>query len=577
MQKIRIKIVGLCLLALTSFSAISQTFTDFRFTAEAIGWQNDLVGVINNQNLTITFTTQKWIENIAQLPATFNLSGDYEVKIEQMVQKSGITTNDFRRDVVYTINGNVRYTVIFVSPQASGLPMIKINTENGVDITSKEIYTNMTFVLSDPNNPANNISKTDMNDLIRGRGNSTWYGHMVYPDRKPYRIKFDKKTSLFGLPAAKSWVLLANFYDPTLIKNTFAFELGNRLDMPYSHSYHYVDLYLNEAYNGNYILTEHNQVGEGRVEIDENEGWFVELDFHYDEEPKFTTHSYNIPVMIKSPEFEPAVMTNPAYAFVKNDWDQLCNMMISSTFPENGYRELIDMESIVKLFTIALITGTGDFDNPGSVYFYKDKNGKISGGPSWDFDINFGFNWDNVPVYQINVANAYCTPTSAHYLQYWFFKRFFEDPLFFIKMKEIWNNNYSKIASMSQFIDDMAHKIRKSATENFKISWVDYPVDFDYWVEEMKKFLNARINYLDLYYREATDINTPPTNSLKISVRDGLLHISGLCAGETLNIYNATGMLIHHSNVTGNEMKINLPAQGVYIVRSGKDIEKVVF
>jgi len=157
MRKITVKTIALCLLAFMPLTAFSQAFTDFRFTAGALGWPSDLIGVINNQNLTITFTTQKWIENIAQLPATFKLNGAYEVKVDQIVQTSGTTRNDFRRDVVYTINGNVRYTVIFVSPQASGLPVIKINTQNGAAITSKEIYTNMTFVLTDPNNPANNI------------------------------------------------------------------------------------------------------------------------------------------------------------------------------------------------------------------------------------------------------------------------------------------------------------------------------------------------------------------------------------------------------------------------------------
>ncbi len=233
----------------------------------------------------------------------------------------------------------------------------------------------------------------------------------------------------------------------------------------------------------------------------------VELDFHYDEEPKFNSAKYNLPIMIKSPEFEPANMSNSAYDFVKKDWDQLCNLMSSSSFPENNYRDLVDIESIAKYFTISLITGIGDFNNPGSVYFYKDKNGKIGGGPLWDFDINFGFNWDNVPVYQINVSNAYCPPNSNKYLEYPFFRRFYDDPIFLAEVKKIWNNNYSEISSMTGFIDDMADKIRKSAYENFKISWRSYPVDFDHWVEEMKKYFQARVDYLDEVYGSLRNID----------------------------------------------------------------------
>ncbi|MDR1353523.1 MAG: CotH kinase family protein, partial [Treponema sp.] len=59
---------------------------------------------------------------------------------------------------------------------------------------------------------------------MRGRGNSTWKAN-----KKPYRIRFREKTSLFGYEKARSWVLLAKNQDTTLILNTTAFELGRRI------------------------------------------------------------------------------------------------------------------------------------------------------------------------------------------------------------------------------------------------------------------------------------------------------------------------------------------------------------
>ena len=507
------------LLLFTFFHAQSQNISDFRFTAAAISWENDFIGIIDHGNRTITFTTQKWIKDIAQLPATFVLDGNYEVRVAGNVQVNGITANDFRKDVVYTVNGNVEYTVKFISPQASGLPVIKIDVESGAEVATSEDYQNMSFALTDPHNSANNISKTDMTDRIRGRGHSTWWG--VYkadgevvkdwiPDKRPYRISFDQKTSLFGLPAARAWVLLANWYDPTLLKTTFAFELAERLGLRYNHTYHHVELYLNGTYRGSYILTEQNQVNKGRVDIHETEGWLVKLDFHSLREvgPKFQTTNYDLPVMIESPEFEPADISNPAFDFVRNDLEQLCDLMASADFPENGYRDLIDMESMVKYFMVATITGFGDFTNPGSVYFYKDKGGKICGGPPWDFDINFGFSWTNDPVYKINSPNANYPadrrpfPGSTSNPRRQFFLRFSEDPVFVARWREVWNNNFAQITSMSQFIDDMAVTIRKSAIENFKVTWLDYPVDFDHWIGELKKFLTTRLDYLDQQYKE---------------------------------------------------------------------------
>ena len=57
---------------------------------------------------------------------------------------------------------------------------------------------------------------------IRGRGNSTW----LWYDKKPYRIKLDKKAALLGLAEEKDWVLLANYRDPSHVMNTFVFELA---------------------------------------------------------------------------------------------------------------------------------------------------------------------------------------------------------------------------------------------------------------------------------------------------------------------------------------------------------------
>jgi len=384
-----------------------------------------------------------------------------------------------------------------------GLPIIQINTENEAPILDKVNYVPMQFILTDPSNLENNVSLTaeDFSDGgIRGRGNSTWN----LPPKKPYRIKFNKKQSLFGLEKAKSWALLANYWDFTFIKNSVAFELGHRLDVPYTPSYHYVEFYLNGEYEGNYMLTEHHEVAPGRVDIDPTEGWFVKMDIVYDEEPKFRTKNYDLPVMIKSPEFE-TNSEDPKYDFVKNDLNELCDSMASVNFPENGYRNLIDMKSIINYFLVNIITNNlGDFDQPKSVYFHKDKGGKISGGILWDFDLSFGFNWGSIfdpPLQTLNDNSGCCSSIGSNP----FHRRFFQDPIFLVKWKENWNDNFSTIYSMNYFIDDIEDKIRESALKNYekwKYSGYESMVDFDYWMKKMKLYYGKRIAYLDREYNK---------------------------------------------------------------------------
>ena len=504
---IKVKIFSL-VFCFAFISAQAQKMTGFRFAAADIGWRNDMTGVIDHQNQTITFTTQQWVNNIEKLSAIFELDGSYEVRVGATLQVSGTTPNDFRKDVVYTVNGNVQYTVKFISPQASGLPVINMETRNKVAITSKVNYTDLSsFVLTDPNQPRNNISKTgpydsssndSYYDLIRARGNDSWYNPNSH--KKSYRIRFNAKTSLFGYKAQRNWVLVAQYRDPTLLFNVTAFELGNRFNFPFNHTFDFVELYLNGDYKGNYMLTWHNQVNPGRIDIDELEGWFIEMDGYYDSDPRFKTKNYDLPVMIKSPEAPTGNITdinNPFYDFVKREVNNLTDAVASPNFPENGYRDMINMRTFIDFMMIQEIVDNLDFQHPMSTFLYKDKGGAINMGPLWDFDCGYGYNYNYV---HFNYANRRMNMNA-------FFKKLFDDPVFLVKYMERWNEKYDDIISIPSFIDEMANKLEKSAVQNFQTWWYRtfYPWTNDHPYEQnnflnsislIKNWYNAHISYL---------------------------------------------------------------------------------
>jgi uncharacterized protein (DUF2141 family) len=64
------------------------------------------------------------------------------------------------------------------------------------------------------------------------------------------------------------------------------------------------------------------------------------------------------------------------------------------------------------------------------------------------------------------------------------------------------------------------------------------------------------------------------SNPLKAWMRNGLLHVEGLTAGETLSIYSVSGQLAYQSVATSEEMDIPLKAEGVYIIQSGNNTVK---
>ena len=184
--------------------------------------------------------------------------------------------------------------------KTTDIPTILVYTEENAEVVSREDYVNCTVYT---------INCEDEYRLfgsaagIRVRGNSTAFGGnvgMIRKNQVPYRIKFDKKTNLFGLndeAECKSWVLLRAEYD--LLKNDIAFRLGRTIihEDNYCSDGMPVHVYLNGTFKGVYELCEQSQINKNRINISETPkdyegtdiGYLVEID-NYGEKPNFTVN-----------------------------------------------------------------------------------------------------------------------------------------------------------------------------------------------------------------------------------------------------------------------------------------------
>ena len=73
-----------------------------------------------------------------------------------------------------------------------------------------------------------------------------------------------------------------------------------------------------------------------------------------------------------------------------------------------------------------------------------------------------------------------------------------------------------------------------------------------------------------------TGVEDLQSNPLTAWVRDGILHVTGLTVGETLNVYTINGAAVYRSVASSEEADIPVPANGVYIVTNGNSNIKVV-
>ncbi|MDL2208238.1 CotH kinase family protein [Parabacteroides sp. OttesenSCG-928-O15] len=448
-------------------------------------------GEINHETGSIIITPESndWIENLHEAIAVFDADG--QVFMDEKEQISGSTENDFRKELAYEVeaeDGTVAlYSVRVVSPQTTGLPVIRIETENGAPIVDKENYVPSMVQVIDPENPAFELEKSSG---VRGRGNTTWHN-----PKKPYRLKFDKKTSLFGYGAAKSWVLLANYQDPTFIMNTVAFEIARRFDLEYTNHATHVELFLNGEYKGSYVLTEQVQVNEHRVNIDEENDFFIELDANYDEDYKFRSAWYNLPVNVKSPELSDAAGIEPVREAIEALEKSLLDP--AAGFPQSNYAELIDVPSLINYLLVNEVLRNRELYHPKSVFAYKRADGKIKMGPVWDFDWGFGYTGSGQKYFD-KAEDVIYSAVPDTYQNLWgspFFSRFFEDPAFREAYKARWNEVKGRLGDINTFIDQYKELLDRSAVEN-RENWPHY-LNNNEETDKMKVWLNTRIDYLD--------------------------------------------------------------------------------
>lgn len=278
---------------------------------------------------------------------------------------------------------------------AHAVAVMDITTENGAPIKGKEKedYVNCTITVDHPDDQWDYTGT----GRIRGRGNSTWEWY----DKKPYRIKLDEKASIVGLAAEKDWVLLANFRDPTHMMNTFVFELGHVMGMPYTNHSRYMEVTLNGEYIGLYQLTEQIEQGKNRVAVDDVEGVLIALDVddgpeHSFSKDNFWSEVYQMPVCVKFPE-------DIDVTGIKKDFAQLESAILSIRKSKGNaaaikagmdkVRELLDVQSFIDFLIIQELGYNVELAAPRSMYMHKDKGGKWVMGPLWDFDAGFDFDW----------------------------------------------------------------------------------------------------------------------------------------------------------------------------------------
>jgi len=164
--------------------------------------------------------------------------------------------------------------------------VLYLNLDVSIDEITKEQYERVHVKLETHRNGINVIEHKTSEAGLRGRGNSTWW---VY-EKKPFRLRFDKNTSLLGMKEAKNYVLLAEYADKSLMRNAITQKLASRFSViNYALDVRFVELYINDEYRGVYLLTEHVENHPSKLNLESipgqlNTNYLFELDMRFYEQ-----------------------------------------------------------------------------------------------------------------------------------------------------------------------------------------------------------------------------------------------------------------------------------------------------
>ncbi len=446
----------------------------------------------------------------------------------------------------------------------TNLPTVIIHTVDAEEPYDKEHnITSLVTVLSDDD--GGYILEADATTRLRGNASLQF-------DKKPYRIKFEKKQHILpDTPAkCKKWTLINNYGDKTLIRNCIAFEVSRIAGMEYTPYCRLVDVVLNGEYKGTYQLCDQVEVNPGRIEIDEmtpedisgealTGGYFIEVDAYADQEVSwFNSYSY-IPVTIKSPEDD--AITSEQRTYIEDYFNDMDHRVYNSKWAGSGsYREILDMPSFIRHFLIGEVCGNPD--TYWSTYMTKRRGDDLLRvGPVWDFDLAMD---NDSRIYPVNNRSnwIYKSASSAGSMKTFASKVLESDPASAEEIYSIWSQmRFSGLDAdyLDEYIDSLVDEINASQSLNFK----RWPIlnryvhlnpktysTYQAAVNDVKSFMRKRITWID------NKLGFDPSGARPVAVD----------SDEPVEYYNLQGM------------RVLEPQKGMLLIkRQGTTAVKIIY
>ncbi len=343
---------------------------------------------------------------------------------------------------------------------------------------------------------------------IRERGNGS-YGMT----KASYKIKLDEKADLLlgasedSDAAARDWVLLAEYFDRSTLRNYYAFMIAaNFENLGFTSSCTLVEVYFNGEYQGVYLLCEQVEVDEARVDIDDttetDKGFLVEL-------RTFQKQDYAVTIMCDDDDM---VYDIRSQIDSQADVDRVQSVLQAAqdaiqTGDQETIAAVIDIDSCVDMYILQEYLMNLDV-GWGSFYLYCEAGEeKLYFGPPWDFDRTAGM---DIRLNEGSYEGLYVGASEQTFVQqHPWYQALMQEEWFQALVRERWNEKKDMLLASIDTLELDAARYSTQLWSNYQLwrvergEYIDctaYASSFDDDIAYLIDWLRNRYVWLDDYF-----------------------------------------------------------------------------
>ncbi len=401
------------------------------------------------------------------------------------------------------------YAVVQAAQVSQALPVVVIDPGEGASFSGKDYHT-ATITISYPGQ----MKDVVLSSNTRQRGNGT-----INYDKKAYKIKLDETYDLlmgaYGSAdnAARDWVLLADYYDRSNLRNYYMFfTAGQFSGFDFVPEGIFVEVYLidqygEQQYQGVYLLCEQVEVDEARVDIDDTteteKGFLVEL---------VNTHKQDHWFIVNHGETERMYDIRSQIDTVE-DIERIQSVFEAAeaalaTGDQAQIEAVIDIDSCVDMYILQEFMMNIDAGWASVYYYCPAGESKLYFAPPWDFDHSAGM---DSRLYGGSYEGLYVGDATNTMMQrnLWY-QELMQMDWFQQLVKERWNENKDIFVAGIAEIEGVAEQYGDIFQANFdlwrtedEMDTIDMPFRGENYAEDaayLFDWLNNRYLWLDDYF-----------------------------------------------------------------------------